>query len=88
MSRLPLALVLAAALATPGCASDSDRENLGIETYLDNALILVDGGHYDQALLMFRRVLEIEPENRKARLGEVTTLYWIGTRETPDAGAA
>jgi len=88
MTRLRAAVVLLAALAAGACASDDDRENLGTETYLYNAQGYMDGGHYEQALVMFRRTLELSPENRKALLGEVSCLYWLGLKETPGAGGA
>ncbi len=88
MTRLRAAVALSAVLAAAACASDDDRENLGAETYLYNAQGYVDGGHYEQALIMFRRALEVSPENRKALLGEASVLYWLGSKETPGAGAA
>jgi tetratricopeptide (TPR) repeat protein len=86
MTRLRTVAALAAAFAAAACASDDDRENLGVETYLHNAQGYVDGSHFEQALSMFRRALEIEPENRKALLGEITSLYFLGAKEGTAAG--
>lgn len=89
MARSParLVLALAAALAGAACASDdSDRENLGLVTYLDNASSYLEGGHYDQALSQFRRALQVNPSSRSALLGEATCLYWLGSGENPSAG--
>jgi tetratricopeptide (TPR) repeat protein len=88
MTRLRAALALGAVLAAAACSSDDDRENLGVETYLHNAQGYVEGGHFEQAVIMFRRALEIDPYNKKALLGEATTLYWLGLKESPGAGAA
>jgi len=87
MTRLRTVAALAAAFVAGACASDSDRENLGVEVYLLNAQGPFDAGHYEQALFSFRRALEVEPENRKALLGEVTCLYYLGSREGAGAGA-
>jgi tetratricopeptide (TPR) repeat protein len=87
--RARLALALLGALAAAGCAStDDENETLGIDVYLHNAQGYAEGGHYDQALAEFRRALSIEPSNPKARLGEATSLYWMGTAETSAAGRA
>jgi tetratricopeptide (TPR) repeat protein len=88
MTRLRVALALTAVLAAGACASDDDREDLGVETYLHNAQGYVDGGHFEQALIMFRRALEVAPENHKAMLGETSVLYWLGAKEAPGAGGA
>ncbi len=80
--------VLLAALAAGGCASDDARENLGVNTYVQNAWSYADGGHYDQALAEFRRALELAPTDRDGLFGEATCLYWIGMGETPYAGAS
>lgn len=81
-------LALAAALASPACASDEGDEDLGVQTYLHNAQGYAEGGHYDQALTQFRRALALDASNRKALLGEATCLYWLGTAETPAGGRA
>ena len=89
MTRFPAAIaLLLAALAAAACVSDDDREDLGVLTYLHNAQTYADGGHHEQALTLFRRALEVDPENRKALLGETTSLYWIGAKETQAAGPA
>ena len=81
------ALLAALAATAPGCVSD-DRENLGAQVYLHNAQGYMEGGHWEQALTQFRRALELDPDNRKALLGEATSLYWIGTGENSAAGRA
>ena len=80
------ALVLVLAAAAAACASDADREDLGVLTYIHNAQGYAEGAHYDQALAQFRRALELDPANRKALLGEATSLYWIGAEDNPSAG--
>jgi hypothetical protein len=82
------ALLLAAVLAAGACASSDGPENLGLETYLHNAQGYADGGHWSQALVEFRRALQVEADNRKALLGEATCLYWLGTGENSGAGEA
>ncbi len=91
MTRRPASPAVAAflaALVAGGCASDDSRENLGAELYLGNAQQYVEGGHFDQALAEFQRALEVDPENRKALLGEASCLYWLGLGETPAAGSS
>jgi tetratricopeptide (TPR) repeat protein len=86
--RAAAALGLAlAALAPAGCAA-TEAEELGVETYIHNAQGYVDGGHYAEALGQFRNALALDPDNRKALLGEATCLYWTGMAETSEGGRA
>lgn len=85
MSRLAASLALLAALAAGACASD-DRESLGTQTYVHNAQEYMDGNHFDQALAQWRRALELDSTNRKALLGEVGCLYWLGMSNSTFGG--
>ena len=86
--RVALAAALALAASTAaGCAMKESGE-LGVETYIHNAQGYVDGGHYAEALGQFRNALALDPENKKALLGEATCLYWTGMAETSEGGRA
>jgi tetratricopeptide (TPR) repeat protein len=85
MNRLAAPIALLAAAAAAACAMD-DPESLGTQVYVHNAQEYMDGNHYDQALAQWRRALELEPDNRKALLGEASCLYWLGTGGSPVSG--
>jgi len=85
--RVVPALALAAALlgASAGCRHVSEEERQLMGVYLLNAAQYYDAGHYLRAYQQWGRVLEIEPDDEKALLGQGMAMYQMGSEETPES---
>jgi tetratricopeptide (TPR) repeat protein len=86
--RRSLAALFVALLVLPACqgyeneATQKAKDDAArTETWMTSALTYYDGGSYEQAERMFRRVLEVEPQNKKAQRGLAGALLNQGTPE-------
>ncbi len=85
-----LAAILFAAVLAAGCSSmpgtqqaEEAKDQVARAEYYETAAVTYyDGGRYDLASLQFRRVLEEQPTNKKAKRGLGKSLYMdAGTNE-------
>lgn len=80
-------LALSGLAALPSCASGMSEEGLTAQTYLENAAQYYDTGHYLRAYQQWEKVLEIDPSEDRAILGQAMALYQMGREESPDGVA-
>jgi tetratricopeptide (TPR) repeat protein len=80
------ALAAVLALGLSGCMSalqgESSPEEDAVATkehFEESAQTYYEGGRYQQSVLMWRKVLELEPERQKAKWGLAKSLAMIGT---------
>src|SRR5687767_15486280 len=74
--RLPALFLAAAALAACNTTGAKDSEIAAI--HLENAAQYYDTAHYDRAYQQWEKVLELEPDEEKALLGQAMALYQMG----------
>lgn len=85
MHRILLPLLLAlAALAQAGCHSISSEEHQLALAYLENAAQYYDAGHYPNAFQQWGKVLEIDPDEERAQLGQAMAQYQMGQKDTKE----
>lgn len=90
--RLPAAwalralLLLCSAPLLAGCESlsragdDEEKDNVARADYFESAaLTYYDGARYDLAEIQFRKVLELRPDDKKAKRGLAKSLYHQGS---------
>jgi tetratricopeptide (TPR) repeat protein len=75
-----LALGLAGCMGPLGGESDAEEDLVATkEHFEESAQTYYEGGRYQQSVLMWRKVLELEPERQKAKWGLAKSLAMIGT---------
>ncbi len=82
--RLALAPALAAALLVCACTTLGTEDRQRLSLHLENAAQYYDQRHYDQAYQQWGKVLELDPLNAKARLGQAMVYYQLGLQESPE----
>lgn len=78
-------LVLALLLAAAACRHVSEEDRQVVTVYLQNAAQYYDAGHFLRAYQQWSRVLEIDPDEEKALLGQGMALYQLGSDESPES---
>ena len=91
LHRLALALALTAPVVLSGCqqccdqltgAADEKKDNMARADYFESAaLTYYDGGQYAMSAMQWRKVLSVQPENKKAKRGLAKALYMESTTD-------
>jgi len=85
----PALLISLALSVLAGCASEppnpfgpseEEMDDAARQEYFETAAVTYyDGGRYDLAEVQFRKVLELDPKNKKAKRGLAKSLYMLAT---------